>query len=80
MGSSSHALAQRASGNVPAHKHCPVCGISISPSKDYCSDECRTMDENAQRRIRNYRRLTLFLMVGAMAALVVLSLYLRARG
>jgi hypothetical protein len=38
------------------------------------------MDENAQRRIRNYRRLTLLIMVVAMVVLVGLSLFLRARG
>lgn len=73
-------MSLKASGSVPAHRHCPVCGISIAPSKDYCSEECRQMDENAQRRIRNYRRLTLLIMVVAMVVLVGLSLFLRARG
>jgi predicted nucleic acid-binding Zn ribbon protein len=70
-------LSQKASGSAPAHKHCPVCGISIAPTKDYCSNECRDLDENAQKRIKNYRRLTLVLMVGALAVLLVLSLFLR---
>ena len=70
-------MSQKASGSAPAHKHCPVCGISIAPTKDYCSNECRDMDENAQKRMKNYRRLTLVLMVGALAVLLVLSLFLR---
>jgi len=70
-------LSQKASGSAPAHKHCPVCGISIAPTKDYCSNECRDIDANAQKRMKNYRRLTLFLMVGALAVLLVLSLLLR---
>lgn len=70
-------MSQKASGSAPAHKHCPVCGISIAPTKDYCSNECRDIDENAQKRMKNYRRLTLFLMVGALAVLLVLSLFLR---
>ena len=70
-------MSQKASGSAPAHKHCPVCGISIAPTKDYCSNECRDLDENAQKRIKNYRRLTLVLMVGALAVLLVLSLFLR---
>jgi predicted nucleic acid-binding Zn ribbon protein len=70
-------LSQKASGSAPAHRHCPVCGISIAPTKDYCSNECRDIDENAQKRMKNYRRLTLFLMVGALAVLLVLSLFLR---
>jgi predicted nucleic acid-binding Zn ribbon protein len=68
------------SGVVPNHKHCPVCGVSISPSKNYCSTEHEEMDEKAQRRMRNFRSLTLLLMVVAMVALVGLTLYLRARG
>ncbi len=73
-------MSQKASGSAPAHRHCPVCGISIAPTKDYCSDQCRDLDESTQKRMRNYRRLTLFLMVGAMVVLVALSLFLRARG
>jgi predicted nucleic acid-binding Zn ribbon protein len=69
-------LSQKASGSAPPHKHCPVCGISIAPTKDYCSDECRDTNESSQRKLSNYRRLTLLLMVGAMAALVVLTLLL----
>jgi len=56
-----------------------VCGISISPGKDYCSTECKDLDEGTAKRMRNYRRLTVALMVGAMVALVVLSVYLRVR-
>ena len=73
-------MSQKASGGVPAHRHCPVCGISIAPTKDYCSNECRDIDESTRRRVKNYRRLTLLLMLGAMAVLVVLTLFLRGRG
>ncbi|MDA4121876.1 MAG: DUF2116 family Zn-ribbon domain-containing protein [Thaumarchaeota archaeon] len=72
-------MSQKASGPSPPHKHCRVCGISISPSKDYCSTECKDLEEGTAKRMRNYRRLTIALMVGAMAALVVLSVYLRVR-
>ena len=65
------------SGNVPPHKHCPVCGISISASKDYCSPEHEQMDENAQKRMRNFRNLTLLLLVVTMVVLVGISLLLR---
>ena len=70
-------MSQKPSGPTPPHKHCRVCGISISPSKDYCSDECRAVDESNQSRLRNFRRLTLILMVAAMIALVGISFYLR---
>ena len=73
-------MSLKASGSVPAHKHCPVCGISIAPAKDYCSDTCRDMDEEAQRKMKNYRRLTLLLMVGALAVLIGLTFFLRAHG
>lgn len=65
------------SGGVPAHKHCPVCGISISPNKDYCSVECREADEKNQNRIRNFRRITLGLLLLTMAALVAITILLR---
>jgi predicted nucleic acid-binding Zn ribbon protein len=66
------------SGGAPAHKHCPVCGVSISTSKNYCTEEHQEMDEKAQRRMKNYRTITLLLMVSAMVALVGVSLFLRA--
>jgi predicted nucleic acid-binding Zn ribbon protein len=72
-------LSQKASGSAPPHKHCRVCGISISPNKDYCSNECKEMDESAQVRMKNFRRLTLLLMVAAMVILVGLTVYLRLR-
>jgi len=70
----------KAGGNVPPHKHCPVCGISISPSKSYCSTEHEEMDERAQKRMRNFRTITLLLMVAAMVVLVGVTFYLRAHG
>ena len=73
-------MTQRASGSAPAHKHCPVCGISMAPTKDYCSNECRDADRSNQRRIKNYRRLTLLLMAAAMVVLVGLTLFIRSRG
>jgi len=38
------------------------------------------MDEEAQRKMKNYRRLTLVLMVGALAVLIALSFVLRVHG
>jgi len=37
------------------------------------------MDEEAQRKMKNYRRLTLLLMVGALAVLIGLTFFLRSR-
>jgi len=65
------------SGSVQPHKHCPVCGISISPSKTYCSAEHQQLDESSQKRMKNFRNLTLLLLVVTMIALVGLSLFLR---
>jgi predicted nucleic acid-binding Zn ribbon protein len=73
-------LSQKASGSVSPHKHCPVCGISIAPSKDYCSDACREVDENNRRRMSNFRRVTLLLMVAAMVVLIAFSLWIRTHG
>jgi len=69
----------KASGNVPPHKHCPVCGISISPAKSYCSTEHEEADERAQKRMRNFRTITLLLMVAAMVVLLGVTFYLRSR-
>lgn len=68
------------SGGVPAHKHCPVCGISISPNKDYCSPECREADEKNQNRVKNFRRISLILLLVTMIALVAVTLLLHAKG
>ncbi len=73
-------MSQKASGSAPPHKHCPVCGISIAPSKDYCSTECQELDENNQKKVRNFRRVTLVLMVAAMVVLIAVSLFVRAHG
>ena len=29
------------SSKVPKHKHCNNCGVSISPNKETCSEECQ---------------------------------------
>ena len=52
----------------------------MAPTKDYCSNECRDADRSNQRRIKNYRRLTLLLMAAAMVVLVGLTLFIRSRG
>jgi len=70
-------MSQKASGPAPPHKHCRVCGISISTSKDYCSEECMQADESAQARLKNFRRLSLLLLALTMAILVGLTIYLR---
>jgi predicted nucleic acid-binding Zn ribbon protein len=73
-------LAQKASGSAPPHKHCRVCGISIATSKEYCSDECRDIDAGGLKKMKNYRRLTMGMMILAIAALFIFTIYLRLRG
>ena len=73
-------MAQKASGGAPPHKHCRVCGISISASKEYCSDQCMQMDVESLRKMKNYRRLTMGMMILAIAALFIVTIYLRLRG
>jgi len=67
----------KSSGGGPPHKHCPVCGVSIAPSKTYCTTEHEEMDEKAQKRMRNFRTITLLLMVAAIIALLGVSVLLR---
>jgi len=54
-----------------------VCGVSIAPSKTYCTTEHEEMDEKAQKRMRNFRTITLLLMVAAIIALLGVSVLLR---
>jgi predicted nucleic acid-binding Zn ribbon protein len=70
----------KASGSVQAHKHCPVCGISISPSKTYCTPEHEELDKNNQRRVKNFRNLTFILLIVTMVVLVAVSLLLQRHG
>ena len=67
------------SGGVQPHKHCPVCGISISPSKTYCTPEHEELDKNSQKRMKNFRNLTFILLMATVLALLGLSLFLRGR-
>lgn len=38
------------SGAMKDHKHCYNCGISISPSKDICSDKCQVEWDKMMKR------------------------------
>jgi predicted nucleic acid-binding Zn ribbon protein len=49
------------------HKHCPVCGKAMSPTKDTCSDQCEVDRETQQKS----RKRTLYMFYAAMAVMVV---------
>jgi predicted nucleic acid-binding Zn ribbon protein len=52
---------------IPKHRHCLNCGISIPPDQVFCSEKCRI--EYMQRRKRMLRTQYMFL---AIAGLIIL--------
>ncbi len=59
---------------VPEHKHCPVCGRSMPVDAEFCSDACRTMNEERLRRERRARTVTLVIYAIMMAVLLLFLL------
>ncbi len=55
---------------LPEHSHCNFCGDPILFGDDYCSEECRTMDEAKQNK--ESKRTNIFFIL-AIAAIVVLT-------
>jgi len=58
--------------SVPSHRHCIVCGKSVSVDKDICSDECnKTLDS----RRKSQKRST-WIFMGVLGAMAVVWLVL----
>ncbi len=43
--------------NVPPHKHCLNCGVSIPPDKEFCSKKC---EEEWNRMVKKKKNITYF--------------------
>ena len=56
--------------DIPPHKHCPVCGISIPPDQQFCSKKC---EEQWNAMMRQKKR-SIYLMWIMVAVLVVIML------
>ena len=56
--------------DIPAHKHCPVCGISIPPDEDFCSKKCERAWEDAMKK-RKKSAMVLWIITGVLVAVGV---------
>lgn len=60
---------------IPLHSHCIVCGIPIPPNKETCSKECeeKLMKINKGRRLNGL--VPVIIVFGAVAILIIRSLF-----
>lgn len=57
---------------VQPHKHCPVCGKSMSVDVDFCSDKCR---QDYGDRVKRQKRANRLYYVSFGALLVVMVVF-----
>jgi len=58
------------------HRHCKVCGKAIPPGQEFCSERCRKIYEETQRREKRMKNI--FLLIYAVI-FIVLFLLLASR-
>ncbi len=58
---------------VPMHKHCPICGTSMPPDAEFCSDECK--DKYLQKMKRD-RKMRIFFLLFYAVMIAVLFIFL----
>jgi len=58
--------------NIPPHKHCVNCGISIPPDKDFCSTKC---EEEWNRMVKKKKNITYFwlLLMGILLLILLVT-------
>ena len=54
------------------HRHCKICGRTILPNQEFCSEKCRKIHEEMTNREKKMRRILLILYGIMIVALVVL--------
>ncbi|MBD3352869.1 MAG: DUF2116 family Zn-ribbon domain-containing protein [Candidatus Lokiarchaeota archaeon] len=54
------------------HRHCPICGISIPPDKEFCSLECRDKYQGAQKKQNRSQWIMMALMIGMVVVMTVI--------
>jgi len=57
------------------HRHCKICGRTILPNQEFCSEKCRKIHEEMVNREKKTRRILLVLygiMIVALVALLAL--------
>ncbi|MBS7657641.1 MAG: DUF2116 family Zn-ribbon domain-containing protein [Candidatus Bathyarchaeia archaeon] len=45
--------------SIPKHKHCLICGVSVSVDKEFCSDKC----EEQYNKMVKRRKYSLWIML-----------------
>ncbi len=58
--------------DIPPHKHCPVCGISIPPDQEFCSRKCEKVWEDAMRK----KKKSAYLLWALMGILVAVGVWM----
>ena len=53
---------------ISPHKHCTICGRSISMDKEFCSMEC----EDSYKAIMKKRKRSNYIMMGLMVVLILI--------
>ena len=56
--------------DIPPHRHCPVCGISIPPEEEFCSKKCERAWQEAMRK-RKRSATILWVLMGVLVAVGV---------
>ncbi len=60
--------------DIPAHKHCPVCGISIPPDEEFCSKKCEKQWNEMIKRKKKSATI-MWALVGVLVALAVFMMF-----
>ncbi|MDY6986231.1 MAG: DUF2116 family Zn-ribbon domain-containing protein [Candidatus Thermoplasmatota archaeon] len=60
---------------IPEHKHCMICGKSISVDKDFCSDKCRDEYNSIMKRRKRSNYIMIIVLIILMAVLFVPMLF-----
>ncbi|MEM3381881.1 MAG: DUF2116 family Zn-ribbon domain-containing protein [Candidatus Bathyarchaeia archaeon] len=63
---------KEAQPSIPKHRHCNICGISISPDKIYCSKNCEAEYKKMSRR-RTYTFILTLLIFPIIMILMLLT-------
>lgn len=53
------------------HKHCPICGMPVEPSKIFCSSKCEQENESVRKKKRNW---TIIMFVPLIAFMLLMIL------
>jgi len=61
--------------DIPEHKHCAICGKSISVDKEFCSEKCQEDYNNIMKKRKRSNYIMIIVMIVLMAVLLVPALF-----